>query len=564
MSSVEVQYFRRRGLSQNTRANDMAQLCSRCGAGGTEDRPVTCTMMEGGPCEACRESAAIYHQIRQLEEEIAELKAKRRVLATTMNANHDPFIHKLPPEIGSHIFYLSMPSIDSSIWDPWEPQILLKLGAVCRKWRQLAWATPNLWVALRLEIKPSTPLSLAESLPDLLREWLGRSGPLPLTVFFDHTGYAEIPPDSWLDFHFTRAEDIRVETLKTATDLVIEAIDLHWGRLENLHLNLVADVHKRISGSMKPNQITCLELALFGDRSLTQIFITESKCNPKYLTLTKFPPTSINIGWDNVTHATLSELYFEEYVEVLQRAHALEYCHMYGSAKDWNDPWTTIDPPTVILRPRLRSLNSDHSTKFLLDVINVPSLEEWTHDMGDEQHDCASMISLLDRSNCFLKVLKLDGGFPKDLCDLLQVTPSLESLCLTSWKFEDTAIVDDLFIRMSRSTPLSSVEGAASGSFLPHLHFMDCGALSDAISPFNWDLIPKLYYQGNRRSLSLKSRAHESHISDETALQLLQLVEEGVDLQICELWTGSDFLKIFRERMKKEKINSFLYTLPLT
>ena len=85
----------------------MVQLCSRCGAGGTGDPPVTCSMVEGGPCAACSESAAIYLQIRQLEEEIAELKAKRRALATTMNANHDPFIHKLPPEIGSHIFCLS-------------------------------------------------------------------------------------------------------------------------------------------------------------------------------------------------------------------------------------------------------------------------------------------------------------------------------------------------------------------------------------------------------------------------------------------------------------------------
>jgi hypothetical protein len=533
----------------------MVQLCSRCGAGGSGDRPVTCTMVEGGPCAACRESAAIYHQIRQLEEEIAELKAKRRVLATTMNANHDPFIHKLPPEIGSHIFYLCTPSLDFPIWDPWMPQIEgwnmpLKLGAVCRKWRQLAWETPNLWVAPLLEIDPSTPLSLAKLLPGLLSEWIGRSGLLPLTLFFDHTGYSEIPPGTSFDLNC--ADEIRVETLKTATDLVIEVIDLYWGRLENLHLNLVADVHKRISGSTQPNKITSLELAIYDDRSPAQKFITESKPNPKYLSLVKFPPTSIDIGWDNVTHAALSKLYFEEYVEVLQRAPALEYCHMYGLAeKYWDEP--TINPHTVILRPRLRSLYSDQSTEVLLNVINVPSLEEWTHDMGDKQHDCASMISLLDRSNCFLKVLKLDGGLPKDLCALLQATPSLESLCLTSfWKCEDTAIVDDIFIRMSRLTPVSSVEGATSGSFLPHLQFVDCVILSDTNSPFNWGLIPKLYYQGNRRSLSLKSRAHESHISDETALQLLQLVEEGVKLQICELWTTRDFLKIFRERMKGE------------
>ena len=535
----------------------MVQLCSRCGAGGTGDRPVTCTMVEGGPCVACRECAAIYLQIRQLEEEIAELKAKRRALATTMNANHDPFIHKLPPEIGSHIFCLCLPSLNSEISNLWPGQEWgqmrpLNLGAVCRKWRQLAWATPNLWAALFLDIKPSTPHSLASSLPDLLREWLGRSGLLPLTLSFNHAGYSEIPPGTSFDFYLSRAEKIRVEALKTATDLVIEVINLYWGRLENLHLNLDVDVHERISGSMQPNKITALRLAIYGDRSSTQKFITKSKPHSNYLSLVEFPPTSIDIGWDNVTHAELGSLYFEECVEVLQRAPALEYCHIYGFPEEcWDDP--TIDFDTVILHPRLRSLNSNHNSQDLLYVINVPSLEEWTHDMGDEQHDCASMISLLDRSNCFLKVLNLEGDLPEDLFTLLQATPLLESLSLTSfWKFEDTAILDDILTRMSRTTPVSLVEGAASESFLPHLRFVDCGAINDTISPFTWDIIPQLYYQGNRWSLRLKSRAHESHISDETALQLLRLVEEGVDLQICELETRRDLLKIFRERMKGE------------
>ena len=114
---------------------------------------------------------------------------------------------------------------------------------------------------------------------------------------------------------------------------------------------------------------------------------------------------------------------------------------------------------------------------------------------------------------------------------------------------------------MYRTTPVSSVEGTASESFLPHLRFVDCGAINDTISPFTWDIIPQLYYQGNRWSLRPKSRAHESHISDETALQLLQLVEGEVDLQICELGTRRDLLKIFRERMNFERGRSIAFPL---
>jgi hypothetical protein len=46
----------------------------------------------------------------------------------------------------------------------------------------LAWATPDLWTIVYLGIYPSMATSTAESLPGLLREWLGRSGVLPRSL----------------------------------------------------------------------------------------------------------------------------------------------------------------------------------------------------------------------------------------------------------------------------------------------------------------------------------------------------------------------------------------------
>ena len=178
--------------------------------------------------------------------------------------------------------------------------------------------------------------------------------------------------------------------------------------------------------------------------------------------------------------------------------------------------------------------------------------------MYNDQHGYVTMISLLDRSNCFLKLLDLDGGsnFPEDLYTSLQAMPSLERLYLSfDWKFEDIAIMDDILTRLSHSTThndVSSVEGATSEPFSPHLRFLDCGAHSAAISPFIWDRIPQLYNQGHRCSLTLKSWAHKSHISDENALELLHLIEEGADLQIYDLETSRDFFTNFRDRMEEE------------
>ena len=49
----------------------------------------------------------------------------------------------------------------------------------------------------------------------------------------------------------------------------------------------------------------------------------------------------------------------------------------------------------------------------------------------------------------------------------------------------------------------------------------------------------------------LKSSANGSHITDETALQLLNLTNEGVDLQILDIMTegGGDFLENFRKEV---------------
>ena len=512
-------------------------LCSRCNGVDAEDLPVACTMLEGNPCAACKERADIRSQIKRLEEDIMKLKEKHYALRTTMNAIHDPFIHKLPPEISSHIFFLCMPSLDYRLSDFWSAQqagwnVPLRLGVVCRKWRQVAWTTPNLWVAPFLKFKPSTAYSLAKSLPDLFREWLGRSGLLPLTIFFDHAAYYEqgcCTSDNCLKLR-------RIEALKTATESVIQMIKSQWGRLENLYLDMSADMFERLSGCMQPNKMAGLELVVTGDRSPTQIFIAES--NPTYLALVNFAPASVDIGWDNVTQAILAQLDFKECVELLRRAPALEYCKLYGLEDHADDP--TIDLDTPILHPRLRSLNSEDDANNFLGAINVPSLEKWTHGMYKEQHGCVTMISLLDRSNCSLKVLNLDGNsnFPPDLCTLLQATPSLERFFLEfDWKFEDIAIMDDIFARLSRTTPngdVSLVEGATSESFLPYLRYLECGANNATVSPFTWDRIPQLYHQGHRRSLTLKSWAHKSHISDATALELLHLIDEGVDLHCAD------------------------------
>jgi hypothetical protein len=345
-----------------------------------------------------------------------------------VNAIHDPFIHKLPPEIGSHIFRLCLPTlyfedIDFDLWTEAETSALvLRLGAVSRKWCQLAWATPDLWDTLYLMIHPSMKRSLAESLPGLLREWLSRSGMRPLTIFFLHFGCSEegdySPP------YNDPSRESTVKALEFATDLVIEVINSHWSRWRNFHLNVdaVADIPKRLCGSLlQPNQIFRLELQVTGETSPTQKFVMKTKPFPTQLTLHNLSPTSIDIGWDNITCADLSDVSTSECLELLRRAPALEYYLVEPS----DDPTVNVDTP--ILHPRLHSLHYTSSATKFLEAINVPSLEEWTLYLSCETlPPVTTMVSLLECSGCYLKILTLEEvPHSTNLCILLQAVPSI-------------------------------------------------------------------------------------------------------------------------------------------
>jgi len=525
----------------------VVKLCHRCRASQvkTEDQTITCVALEGGPCFPCRERKVIQEKIEQLEEEIIKLKAKDRALGSRANEIHDPFIHKLPPEIGFHIFRLSLPTLDFEDFHLWDKAAaftrVLRLGAVCRKWRELAWATPDLWDTLYVRISPSQEHALVQWLPGLLREWLSRSGMRPLTIFFSYSGRSE-ESDSY--------DSSDESTLEPVADLVIQVINLHSGRWQNLHLDVRADIPERFCGSIQPNQLLFLELRI-DRRSPTPKFIMKSKPFPTQLALTDFPPTRIDIGWDNVTRATLCRLTADECLEVLRRTPAVEYC----LAKLCDD--ATVDFGTTIL-PHLRSLDITSGGPNFLDAINVPLLEEWilsTHGWDRSPLPVTAMVSLLQRSACCLKILNLQKIEPSQhLSDLFQAMPSLERLQLhfRLVNMHSDGIMNYILAQIFNSPPSDNTlpsEDASRKSFLPRLQFLECTA-SSMKAPLFWNHIPQLYRQGHRHSLTLKSTAKESHISYKTALELLALIDEGVDLQIFDETTegGGDFLDNFRKR----------------
>ncbi|KAF8146307.1 hypothetical protein K438DRAFT_1990938 [Mycena galopus ATCC 62051] len=81
----------------------------------------------------------------------------------------------LPPEIVGEIFTNWLPSYPDCP-PPRGSLSPLFLGQICRQWRTIAFSTPSLWRAIRVELmRGHSEKELAAEL-ELLKTWLKRSG----------------------------------------------------------------------------------------------------------------------------------------------------------------------------------------------------------------------------------------------------------------------------------------------------------------------------------------------------------------------------------------------------
>ena len=204
-------------------------------------------------------------------------------------------------------------------------------------WRQLAWATPDLWDALYVRTGMGRP-ELDELLPELVREWLERSGSLPLTIFFN--GYKSVGDESG-DYD---------DTVAVANGLIVEILNLHSHRWRILNLTTTAPAFRRFSGSIQPNQLVGLglEVAYQSSDPSPPKFLIESELTPTHLML-DFPLTSVNVRWDNITHVTIPFISAKESINILRRASSLEYydIHIYQPSEvSFRKPILQCSSPT--------------------------------------------------------------------------------------------------------------------------------------------------------------------------------------------------------------------------
>jgi len=458
----------------------------------------------------------------QLQQKIQELQERRRKLRTKMNANHDPFVLKLPPEVASHIFLLSMGERDAiKVSGDGLPTPFL-LGAVCRGWRQLARSTPHLWSRLAFEVIPESEKStIMKSLPHLVTDWLERSGGLPLTLDVSYRGSCDSPPQGSVP--------------------VINALNQHSGRWHKVKFRLPSFYLGHLSGTSPPQSLCDIFISNWWDTVSNPMFKMNARPSPMKFTVAYIPLKAVDISWDRLVHLGVHAIPLDGVLQVIRDAPLLEIC----SLSEISTPH--VSETTFVLHPHLRTLELSWMqagvfTK-IINSLELPSLESWA--FGSEENVIAvEAISFLKRSGSGLKKLDIcQDQMPafEDFECLLQAAPHLQCLIVDSPVDEFSSVMDNILKRISVSPPSASQMGNHAG----FLSGLQCLKLSGR--ELNaWECIPLIYQWAHRKLLKLDIQMECIEIGVEMSGILVQLADEGIDLGICDPCTKEDYLQRFR------------------
>ena len=158
--------------------------------------PDSCKIDGGHPCKECMNLEEVDANIRKAYDLLESLARKRKEVKEKVNQAHDPVLRHLPHEIVSLIFEhwvedsktnafpddvgLSHAVYSQPIKIVFEKPAPLVISAICRTWRRISFSQPRLWTSLNIFMNDPDKLSTQHQ---LVNEWLGRAGRLPLDVW---------------------------------------------------------------------------------------------------------------------------------------------------------------------------------------------------------------------------------------------------------------------------------------------------------------------------------------------------------------------------------------------
>ncbi|KDR86018.1 hypothetical protein GALMADRAFT_235209 [Galerina marginata CBS 339.88] len=516
-----------------------ARTCRACGHSfsyGHFEEYQQCRISDGEPCGVCNKLKHLESQILEAKRTLDELVSRYQGLKTQRNNIHDPVTSRIPPEIVSYIFQLCLPPLPSES-DPLytlgkeENSEPLKLGAVCRAWRKIAWATPRLWTVLRFCIS-------AASLParcDLAEQWLVRSGCLPLTFYI----FTPIIND-----------DRKLPPSPDIVNSFIKLVNQYSSRWYQLRLTVPSSLLFLFCGDSTSDS-TLRTLQIFPSdwneaRSIGHFSLNNVKPSPANVFISAFAFNSVDIEWNHVTQVELGNLQLDECFELLKRAPKLNRCKFHNFSRSLPGEEQFPVPEYTIIHHQIRIFDLTYPAdsdvvSFFCDKVRFPALVVLS---------CAfecflpteSLVSFFKRSSCLIEQLSLDSVLfddDDDIIVLLRAIPSLRRLELQPHIWSDYS-PDHLFELLAST----SIADDDEDTFLPGLRSF---SYYEEQQDIRWNHVPKIYGPlcelDNPRRRPLNSvqihldRDEEreeplKYIDKDVLPQLFSILEAGLDLTI--------------------------------
>ncbi|CAA7270700.1 unnamed protein product [Cyclocybe aegerita] len=497
-------------------------ICTVCGADGrknvTDSTLVSweCPKNQDSPCEPCLKISELELRIQQTKSLLVQLVEERRSLQTHRNREHDP-MGKLPPEIVSSIFtFCGAPPRSSRIktFGIWKLSLFSQvLGRVCRRWREIAQATPQLWTNITLSLETAK----ANWQTERTKERISRSGHLPLSIslFMSNSGTSPFDPHP---FH-------------TLIDL-LNGNSWRWR-------DISASIPYSLLSRLRPDKhgipmLTDMTIRACDCRIVRQAFpfdfgpITPSLVSVDFCA---FFFASIVISWRTVVRVHLGTLSVGEFFELFQQGPNITECNIDSITGGDEEH---LNPSDELIHCSLRQLalgsEGDVSGMHLSKLL-VPSLQSLNYNEGR-----ASVLrAVLAPSSSLISLsIKDVAGTEEEILEILHMTPSLERLRVYQCPLANQ------FLHTLAATTICHRDDEGQRVFLPSLKDLIWDDVSQRLS---WHLIPLLFPSGplsstghqrplKRVEIAVSDLEDDDYIEEEVLKEILGILKRGIELVI--------------------------------
>ncbi|KAJ6543947.1 hypothetical protein B0H19DRAFT_1169092 [Mycena capillaripes] len=391
-----------------------------------------------------QEHQSLRDRLAELDAVIPVLQKERKLIQKKLDALTYPVL-QLPYDLTADIFLHCLPPIRYSasdhrtehhITEPSAASAPLLLLKVCRTWRDIVLATPQLWASIQIYWR------MADA-PQQLQNWLTRASSCPLSLVLSHP---EPPQDhSSKDMHtFEEFDEAFQRVLECSSrwydvELFCKYDEFlgHASRFESaLHgtLPTLERLKLNFTESWHHSHFSVLRFDYFDDPEpswMRRLAMFEYAPKLRDLSIIHLPPSFLILPWAQLTTLLAENFSLSDCLQVLRLTSSLIDCS-FGWITDPNrfDPPertldVLLDVPPLIFLDSLKIYGTYSARADILLPLTLPALTKLHRLPSDPE----TFLKFLSRSSAVLRELSMDRYY-HTLMEGLPLMPALSVLSI--------------------------------------------------------------------------------------------------------------------------------------